>query len=89
MVEWHKIKHSAAPQYPISLHFQQDMQQGPYVLRNKLKFIGSAIGLIERNCLSVCFPLGLGLGVLRWGDDLGLELVALRLSPQPGFPLMV
>lgn len=37
-----KLQHSAAPASTISLHFQEDMQQGPGVPRNKLKFIGSA-----------------------------------------------
>lgn len=49
-------------------------------------------GLIERNCLSVCFPLGVSrarcVGWSRgWGDDQGPD--ALRSSPWPGSPLMV
>lgn len=37
-----KLQHSAAPASTITLHFHEDMQQGPGVPRNKLKFIGSA-----------------------------------------------
>lgn len=48
-------------------------------------------GLIERNCLSVCFPLGAGGGDVCWvGVRIwDLKLVALCVSPRPGFPLMV